>query len=131
MPLLPPVCKVPFTFESFLFLSGRVAGFKDQIVYLHLLFLLQILRQPNRNPTGTLWKAVTLRQEGPFDNERSQPYKRPNKTTERAPASRCNASSKTLVYLRLPATSRKMLTLSIMVATLLESSWNPSGPVQT
>jgi len=83
---------------------------------------------PNGNSTDTSWQAVAPRQEGPSHSERLRQYKPLGKTAERAPTPRCARSSKTLAHLRSPL--RKTRTPSTTVATLLESSRNPSGPTQ-
>ena len=78
----------------------------------------------------TLWTAAAIRQEGNFNSERLQARKVLSKTTIQAPAFRYIRSLKTFTHLlQLLIMLREISTLSMMVAILLESSWNPTGSV--
>ena len=55
----------PFYF----FLEGQLASKTRLFVYIHHSFL-KFCDDLNGNPMDTLWIAVVLRQEGPFDNKR-------------------------------------------------------------
>jgi len=100
MPFIALYLQSPLTFKFFL-LEGQLAIVTRLFVYKFVYIYHSSLKFCNNlyeNPTNTLWTAVAPKQEGPFDSEKLQLYKFPNKMAVWALALRCNRSLKFFVH---------------------------------